>query len=174
MADGIYLFAEVPDPLGARIAQVQRAHDPRLAALFPPHITLVGSSGAGPIVPGALPEHEIAARLAAVTDRTAPLTLTFGAPVRFPQRDIVALPLSPHGPLRALHEALAAAAPTTPARYPFTPHCTLTMFPELTRERERALLALRFSDPFTLATLRVYHTREPQPARWLFDLPLRG
>jgi hypothetical protein len=36
------------------------------------------------------------------------------------------------------------------------------------------LLALRESGVWTLRTLRVYHTREPQPPTLLFDAPLLG
>ena len=37
-----------------------------------------------------------------------------------------------------------------------------------------ALLAVREPEPFTLHTLRVYHTRDPQPPTRLFDLRLTG
>jgi 2'-5' RNA ligase len=171
---GIFILVPVPGALGARLADIQRVHDPRLAALWAPHLTLIGSSGAGPIHADT-PVEQLRAALAPVAAAQAPLTLPFGAPQRFPGRDIVVLPLSPHGPLRALHEALRATGlPTHPAKFPFTPHVTLTMYPPLSRERERQLLALREPGPLRVDRLQVFLTREPQPAQLLLDLPLGG
>jgi 2'-5' RNA ligase len=151
---------------------VQRANDPRLALLWRPHITLIGSSGAGPILADTPPD-AIRAALGPIGARTSPIELAFGPPERFPGRDIVVLPLDPHGPLRALHEALRASGLRMHrARYPFTPHCTLTMYPPLSRDRERKLLATHLTEPFTLTRLRVVLTRAPQPARPLLDLSL--
>jgi hypothetical protein len=171
---GIFVVAELPTVLSQPIAAIQHEHDPRLAALWPPHITLLGSSGVGPIVSDT-PVSELDALLGPVAAATHPITLAFGAPHRFPGRSIVVLPLDPHGPLRTLHEALRSSGVRTHrARYPFTPHCTLTMYPPLSRTRERALLALRFGTPFVLDRLRVLLTREPQPAKLLLELPLGG
>jgi 2'-5' RNA ligase len=171
---GIFVIAELTGRLAERIAGVQAEHDPRLARLWAPHVTLIGSSGAGPII-STTPVAELSEQLGAVTSATAPLSLTFGAPHRFPGRDIVVLPLDPHGPLRALHEALRGSGIRThPARYPFTPHCTLTMYPPLDRAREQKLLALRFPEPVVIDRLRVVLTREPQPVTPLLDLPLGG
>jgi 2'-5' RNA ligase len=176
MADlaGIFVIAEIGGDLAARITAVQREHDPRLAALWAPHITLLGSSGTGPILPDTSVD-DLRTALAPIAERFAPIPLTFGAPYRFPDRDIVVLPLSPHGPLRTLHEALKLCGLRMyRARYPFTPHCTLTMYPPLTRERERQLAKLRFDDPFVLNRIRVVLTRTPQPARSLLELSLSG
>src|SRR5256885_6349946 len=105
---GIFVIAELTGPLAVQVATIQREHDPRLAALWPPHVTLIGSSGAGPIVSDTTVE-ELRTKLGAVAAKTSPLTLKFGAPYRFADRDIVVFPLDPHGPLRALHEQLKLA-----------------------------------------------------------------
>lgn len=171
---GIFVIAELGGALASWVAAIQKAQDARLASLWPPHITLIGSSGAGPILADT-PLAELRAALGAVAERTAPITVKFQSPQRFPGRDIVVLPLDPHGPLRALHEAMKSSGIRThQARYPFTPHCTLTMYPPLEREREQRLLALRFEEPFVIDRLRVVLTREPQPATHLLDLPLAG
>jgi 2'-5' RNA ligase len=169
---GIFVVADLTGEIALRVEQIQREHDPRLIALWPPHVTLIGSSGAGPIVAGTSGD-ELREKLEPVTSRTPALELKFGPPYRFPDRDIVVLPLDPHGPLRALHEQLKSSGVRThAARYPFTPHCTLTMYPPLTRARERRLTSLRFPEPFFIERLRVVLTRAPQPARLLLDLPL--
>ena len=171
---GIFIVADVAGTLGERIEKIQRAHDPRLISLWPPHVTVIGSSGAGPIIASTSVD-ELRAALEPITSATPPLALKFAPPYRFPDRDIVVLPLDPHGPLRELHERLKTSGLRThSARYPFTPHCTLTMYPPLTRERERRLTALRFDEIFLIDKLRVLLTRTPQPVVPLLELPLGG
>ena len=102
---GIFVLAPIRGPMGERIAEVQAEFDPKLARMGPPHVTLAGSSGIGPIAANTTPE-ELRERLAPIAERTAPIEIRFGAPTRFMQTEIVVLPLDPHGPLRALHEAI--------------------------------------------------------------------
>lgn len=169
---GIFVVVELTGALETEIASVQRKHDQRLAAMWPPHVTLIGSSGAGPIFADT-PIEDLRAALSGVAARTKPLSLSFGAPQRFAGRDIVVLPLEPHGPLRTLHEDLRGSGVRMhKARYAFTPHCTLTMYPPLSRERAQRLLALRFEHPLVIDQLAVFLTRDPQPAKRLLELPL--
>ena len=171
---GIFVIAELDGAMGERIHAIQERFDPKLAAESPPHVTLIGSSGAGPI-PVETSIELLRSAIEPVAATTPPLALKFGPPMRFLQREIVVLPLDPHGPLRALHQRLKESGiPYAPARWPFTPHCTLSFYPTLTQETLRPLLALRESGVWTLRTLRVYHTREPQPPTLLFDAPLLG
>jgi 2'-5' RNA ligase len=171
---GIFVIAELDGAIGERVHALQRRYDPKLAAESPPHVTMIGSSGAGPI-PVETPVDLLRKCIEPVAAETAPLTLRFGSPMRFLQREIVVLPLDPHGPLRTLHQRLKdSGIPFAPARWPFTPHCTLSFYPTLTQESLRPLLAIRETGIWTLKTLRVYHTREPQPPKLLFDAPLLG
>lgn len=170
--DGIFITAELEGELARRVHAHQLRFDPRMANFLPPHITLIGSSGAGPI-PATVPPAELKARILPVVAAIPPITLRFGPPERFVLREIISLPLDPHGPIRQLHEALKTCGlPMNVPRYPFTPHCTISMFPELTRENVRAMLAIREDEPFTLHTLCVYHTKEPQKPRLLFTARL--
>jgi 2'-5' RNA ligase len=172
--NGVFITAELTGPVGAQVRELQRRFDPRLANELPPHITLLGSSGAGPIRPDT-PREVLHAALEPIGRDTAPLQVRFDLPYRFIGREIVILPLDPHGPLRALHERLKAAGlPYETARYPFTPHCTLSFYPTLTPESLRALLAVRIEEPFAIERLRVYHTRAPQTPTHLLDVPLSG
>ena len=172
--NGIFIVAELDGPIAARIHALQERFDPKLAAELPPHVTVLGSSGAGPVAADT-PVAELRAAIEPVAASTPPLVLRFGAPMRFLQREIVSLPLDPHGPLRALHEALRSSGlRCAEARFPFTPHCTLSFYPTITPESLRAMLAVREGEPWTLHTLRVYHSRDPQPSRHLFDAPLLG
>lgn len=172
--NGIFITAELTGPVGAQVQELQRRFDPKLANELPPHITLLGSSGAGPIAPDT-PIAAVRAALEPVGQSMPPLHLTFLPPLRFLGREIVVLPVDPHGPIRAVHERLKTAGlPYAIARYPFTPHCTLNFYPQLTPESLRALLAVRVTEPFLIDRLRVYHTRSPQAPVHLFDLPLTG
>lgn len=172
--NGIFITAELEGELATRIHALQEEFDPKMARALPPHITLTGSSGAGPLPPDT-PVETIKAALLPIADTTAPITLQFGPPERFVGRNIVSLRLDPHGPLRALHERIKMSGlPFQPARYPFTPHCTLNLYPELTPDKLRRMMAVREEEPFTVRLLHVYHTREPQPPKLLFEAPLRG
>lgn len=172
MNNGFFVVAELDGVLRESIAEVQRAHDPRLAASSPPHVTLIGSSGVGPITLDT-PVTRIREALTPALLDTPPLTVSFGPPMRFMQSNIVVLPLDPHGPLRQLHEAMARTdLPFLRARFPFTPHCTLTFYPALTRETERRLLALRVAEPFAIRALRVYRSINPMPYQLVDELPL--
>jgi 2'-5' RNA ligase len=171
---GIFVLAELPGVVGEQVRAVQEQFDPKLARLTPPHVTIIGSSGVGAI-PTDTPVARIRAVLEPIAAETPPLTLQFGAPMRFMQTDIISLPLDPHGPLRTLHERIATSGlPFKPSRFLFTPHCTLSFYRTLTRETERALLAVRVPTPVTVRRLQVYLTRDPQPARRLFDVELTG
>ena len=171
---GIFVLTELPGEAGEQVRAIQQRHDPKLARLTPPHVTLVGSSGVGAI-PTDTPVERIRDALAPIAASTAPMTLAFGAPVRFMQTDIISLPLDPHGPLRTLHERIATSGlPFKPSRFLFTPHCTLNFYRTLTRETERELLAVRVTAPVVVARLQVYLTRDPQPARRLFEVALTG
>jgi 2'-5' RNA ligase len=171
---GIFITTELEGAIARRIHAHQLKFDPKMARYLPPHITLIGSSGAGP-VPSDTPIDELKAKILPVAGTTAPITLRFGPPERFVQREIVSLRLDPHGPLRALHERLKTCGLTfAPSRYPFTPHCTLNLYPTLTVDRLRKMLSVREPEPFTVHTICVYHTSEPQKPKLLFKATLTG
>jgi len=172
--NGIFITTELEGELAAHIHALQEKFDPKMARALPPHITLTGSSGAGPLPPDT-PVSLMKEKLAPVAASTAPVTLSFGPPERFIGRNIVSLRLDPHGPIRALHEAIKhCGLPFQQARWPFTPHCTLNLYPEVTATKLKQMMAVRITEPFTIRVLKVYHTREPQPPTLLFALPLTG
>lgn len=174
LKSGIFIIAPITGAVGDRIAELHAAYDPRLARLGRPHVTLAGSSGMGPIAPDVPPE-ELRARLAPIAQDTAPITLRFGAPTRFMQTEIVVLPLDPHGPLRTLHERIKTSGlRAAPPRFFYTPHVTLSLYREQTKEARRELLAQRFDEPFTIAAIEAHLTKETGESRVLITLPLGG
>ena len=171
---GIFVLAELAGVAGERIAEIQRRYDPKLAASSAPHVTLVGSSGVGPIVPSTTVER-LREALGPIAESTAPMSLALGAPMRFMQTEIVVLPLSPHGPLRTLHERIARSGLRFDrARFSFSPHATLSFYPTLTPARRRELLALRVAEPARVDRLSLYYTADPEPRVKLLELELLG
>src|SRR4051812_33271604 len=171
---GIFIIAPITGTVGARIAEVQATYDPRLARLGPPHVTLAGSSGMGPIAAD-LSVEELHAGLAPIADDTAPITLRFGRPTKFMQTEIIVLPLDPHGPLRTLHERLKTSGlRAAPPRFYYTPHVTLSLYREQPPAALKALLAMRFDEPVTVGAIEAHLTRDTGESRVLLALPLGG
>jgi 2'-5' RNA ligase len=171
-AGRIFVLAALSGPVAERLHELQRRYDPKLARAFPPHVTLAGSSGLGPVHAGT-PAGEVKAALARAAAASAPLTLPLGAPHRFMQSNVVSFPLDPHGPIRALHDRLATSGLRfEQAKFTFTPHVTISFYPELTRERAKELLALRMDEEIVIDRLEAWRTREPQPAVKLASVAL--
>jgi 2'-5' RNA ligase len=171
---GIYVIAPIQTSLAALIRDVQTRFDPKLARMMPPHITIIGSSGAGPIAP-TTSVAQLTAALEPIAISTPPLTLELGHPVRFMQTEIIVLPLRPYGPLRELHERIAKSGLTYAApRFAFTPHITLSFYRQLSADERRAVLAMRIDGPVEVNEIECSLSNDPQPARRLLTLALRG
>jgi len=169
--NGIFIIAEIAGEAGRQIREINERYDPRLARYKAPHVTITGSSGAGPIPPN-VTKTELWDKLAPITSSTEVMNLRFQAPMRFMQSDIIVLPLDPHGPLRVFHDRIATSGlPFLGARFTFSPHCTLSLYPSLTRDTERELLSLRITDNARIDRITVYQTLDPQPSKKLLDLP---
>ena len=171
---GIYVIAPFQASLTGLVRDIQSRFDPKLARQMPPHITLIGSSGAGPIAP-TTSVADLAAAIGPIAASTPPLTLEVGAPVRFMQTEIIVLPLRPYGPLRELHERIVRSGLTySPPRFAFTPHITLSFYRQLSPEERRAVLAFRAQEPVEVTQIECSLSNDPQPARHLLTLPLTG
>jgi 2'-5' RNA ligase len=171
---GIYVIAPLQATLAAEVLEIQTRFDPKLARLMPPHITIIGSSGAGPIAPATTVD-ELRAAIEPIAQSTPPLELPLGEPVRFMQTEIIVLPLRPYGPLRDLHERIARSGLTySPPRFAFTPHVTLSFYRQLSPEERRAALSVRLTEPVLVTEIHCSLSNDPQPARHLLTLPLTG
>lgn len=165
---------ELAGPARARVLEVQRWADPRYASESPPHVTMVGSSGAGPM-PIQTTRDAIRELVEPITLDTAPIAVELLRPHRFMQTEIIVLPIDPHGPLRTLHERIRSCGlDFERPRFPFSPHVTLNFYPKLTRDMEKKLMAVRVTEPALLTSVKFWLTIEPQPARLLLELELNG
>ena len=134
MKSGIIILTELRGAVRARVLEIQRRFDPKLAATAAPHVTITGSSGTGPIS-SEMTEDELRAALEPIARETEPMTLPFLRPMRFMQTNVVVLPLDPNGPIRALHERIKSSGLRfAQPRFTFTPHVTLSFFRELTAD----------------------------------------
>lgn len=174
MKPGIVILSELHGDLRERILEIQRRFDPKLAAGIPPHLTLTGSSGMGPIPP-TTPVAELRAALEPVARETAPMTLTFLPPMRFMQTNVVVLPLDPNGPIRALHERiLRSGLKYEQPRFTFTPHVTLNFFKTLEPDRFKELLRVRVTEPLRLDHISAHRTVNVVGTEKILELRLTG
>ncbi|MBI2797471.1 MAG: 2'-5' RNA ligase family protein [Gemmatimonadetes bacterium] len=173
-AAGSFVLVPVLGAARDALDAMRRQADPKLAATNPPHLSLTGSSGAGPILPEIAIDRVRECIEAAVRD-TPPFTLAAGLPMRFPGTDIVSFELDPHGPLRALHERVKASGLRFgPVRFPFSPHLTISYYRTLDRAMERQLLALRLTEPIVVDRLELSRTNDPQPPETVLTVMLGG
>ena len=174
MKSGIVVLSELVGDVRERVLDIQRRFDPRLAAGLPPHVTITGSSGAGPMS-ARTPVAELRRALEPIARDTAPMTLVFGRPIRFMQSQVIVLPLDPHGPLRVLHDRIAASGlQFERPRFTFTPHVTLNLFRELPPAAVKALLAERVDEPVVLARIAAHRTVDVVNTERLLELALTG
>jgi 2'-5' RNA ligase len=174
MKTGIVLLAELAGPVADRIHEIQREFDPRMAAELPPHVTLSGSSGMG-LIPNDTPVEALRQALEPIARDTAPITVRFHPPHKFLQSIVVVLPIDPYGPIRALHERIKTSGlPSEPPRFAFTPHCTLSFYPELSREKLRKLLAIRIEEPVLIDRIAAFRAVTLTRVENALELPLTG
>lgn len=171
---GIIIMSELHGPVAERLRRIQAQYDPRMVAELPPHVTVAGSSGMGPI-PAHTPAHKLQNALEGVARETPPIVVRFGPAMRFMQSTVVVLPIDPHGPIRALHERIKSSGlEYEPPRFTFTPHLTLSFYPELARERLRELLRTRVDDEVILDNLQAWRATATGGAVRALDIPLTG
>jgi 2'-5' RNA ligase len=128
----------------------------------------------GPIS-SSTPVDELRRVLEPIARETQPMVLTLQRPMKFMQRDVVVMPLDPHGPLRALHERLKSSGlHFEHPRFAFTPHVTLSFFRELSRDELNALLMTRIVEPVIVDHIQVHRTVDITDTKKLFELPLDG
>lgn len=174
MKPGLVVISELHGDLAEQVLAIQREFDSRMAAELPPHITITGSSGMGPIAPTTT-DADIRAALEPVAESTPPIIVRLEPPMRFMQSTVVVMPIDPNGAIRALHEKIKLSGLSyEEPRFTFTPHLTLSFYPELPRERLRELLRFRITQPLILDSIQAYRAVDLTRTTKVVDLPLSG
>ena len=172
MKPGIIVMSELRGELAARVLEIQRRVDPRMAAELPPHVTITGSSGMGPISPD-VSDEALRDALVPVAAATEAFSVRLQPPMRFMQSTVVVMPIDPNGPIRALHERVKlSGVQYEAARFTFTPHLTLSFYPELSRDALRELLRVRFDEPLPIDSIQAYRAIDLTRTRKVLDLAL--
>jgi hypothetical protein len=151
MKPGIVVMFELAGALRERLRELHMMYDPRLAAELPPHITITGSSGMGPIAPETT-DDELRQALEPVAGDVAPSAIRLEPPTRIKASGL-------------LYEA---------PRFTFTPHLTLSFYPELTRQRLRELLRFRVSEPVLIDGMQAYRAKDVARTQRVLELPFGG
>lgn len=174
MKPGIIVMSELRGAVADRLLEIQRKYDPRMVAELPPHITITGSSGMGPISPDTT-DADLRAALEPVAATIAPFTVRLEPPMQFMQSPVVVMEIDPNGPIRALHEAIKSSGLAyEQPRFTFTPHVTLSFYPTLTRDRVRELRGVRIAEPIMVDSIQAYRATDLTRTKKVLDLPLTG
>ena len=165
-------MTELRGPVAERLRAIQQEYDPRMLAELPPHITITGSSGMGPFPPETS-DDDLRRALEKVAATTPPFSVRLEPPSRFMQSTVVVMTIDPNGPVRALHERIKSSGLTfEKPRFTFTPHTTLSFYPELTRTRLKELLRIRIDEPVLIDSIQAYRAVDLTRTRKIVDLPL--
>jgi 2'-5' RNA ligase len=91
------------------------------------------------------------------------------------QSTVVSMQIDPNGPIRALHERIKlSGVEYEAARFTFTPHLTLSFYPELSRDALRDLLRVRFDELLSIDSIQAYRAIDLTRTKKILDLPLTG
>jgi 2'-5' RNA ligase len=171
---GIVVMSELHGAFGDQLREIHQRVDPRMAAELPPHITIAGSSGMGPISPETTDE-ELRRILEPIASTVVPFIVTVQPPIRFMQSNVVVMLIDPNGPIRALHERIKLSGLSyEQPRFTFTPHVTLSFYPELSRESLRELLRFRYNQPVAIDSIQAYRAFDLTRTSRVLDFPLGG
>ncbi len=120
-----YVVLDVPEPVASRVRSLRVAAADDFRSALPVEITLIGSGGAGAI----LPSQEVStltATVRSIAETTQSIETSFGSTMRFPGSDVFVLTLSPATAIVELHRRLRASGLTfRPSPWAYVPHCTI-------------------------------------------------
>ena len=146
-----------------------------MAAELPPHVTITGSSGIGPISPRR-PTKNCATRSRRSPPRRAPFTVRFDPPMRFMQSTVVVMAIDPNGPIRALHERIKSSGLSyEQPRFTFTPHCHAQLLSRAGAASDSvSCFAFASTNPSSIDSIQAYRAVDLTRTQKVLDLPLTG
>jgi 2'-5' RNA ligase len=137
-----FVVADIPNPYKIKI-QAIRDQLNTLTAKLPVEITLAGSSGVGPIAEGTdigLIRDEVER----VAKAAASFRMEFAGIACFPNTGVFFIAPKDRRPFDSLHALLTVSKiPFTRSPFPYTPHCTLRVGPELGQSESQHIYAIQ-------------------------------
>lgn len=165
-----YIVLELPGPIANIIHNIRTGQGDDFQASMPAEITIVGSSGVGPIAHDQDPE-EFFTAINEIAASTPPFTVSFDKVHRFPGTDIVVMKLKDETLVRSLHQKFVESGiKFQDTNFAYEPHCTLRSKSPLTDQEMEELSKLKIEGDFILQTLSVYAM--PPPGRLLHTVQL--
>jgi 2'-5' RNA ligase len=150
-----YIVAEIPEPVRSGI-QALRDSFPTPTALLPVEITLLGSSGIGP-VPAGTPIGLIEDQIDSLFSTVAPWEVSFSGIRIFPHTSIAYLAPADRRPFDDLHGMLRdSCIPHSVSPFPYNPHCTVRSGNATPQELSRVLGHAFPTKSFMIDTISVY------------------
>ncbi len=150
-----YIVADIPEPIRSKI-QAMRESFGTPTALLPVEITLLGSSGVGPI-PAGTSIQAIQEQIDLLFAPIAPWNASFAEIRAFPNTAIAYLSPSDRDCFDRIHAILRGSAiPYTESAFPFNPHCSLRSGAATPQELSRVLEHSFPVEPFRIDTISVY------------------
>jgi 2'-5' RNA ligase len=165
-----YIVLDLPEPTASTIHNIRAKLGDDFQASMPNEITIVGSSGVGPIAQDQDPD-EFFKIVGVIAASTPPITVSFDKTHRFPGTDIVVMQLKDGTLIRSLHQRFVESGiKFQDTDFTYEPHCTLRSKSPLTDREMEELSRLKIEGDFTLQTLSIY--RMPPPGELLHAVQL--
>jgi len=165
-----YIVLELPEPISSTIHSIRAELGDDFQASMPNEITIVGSSGVGPVAQDQDPD-EFFKAINEIAASTPPITVSFDKVHRFPGTDIVVMKLLDDSLIRSLHQRFVESGiKFQDTDFAYEPHCTLRSKSPLTDHEMEKLSKLKIEGNFTLHTLSVYAM--PPPGKLLHTVQL--
>lgn len=151
-----FIVAEIPEPVRSEIQSIRDFFATPTATL-PVEITLLGSSGIGPIQAG-VPVKVIEEQIERLCSTVSPWKVSFSEIRVFPNTSIAYLAPSDRSGFDFLHNLCRESKlPAYPSRFPYNPHCTLRAGEALTPDQLADILRHPFPNSvFEIDTISVY------------------
>lgn len=169
-----FIVLDLPSPIAETIRKLRGEYDPK-RILVPAEITLAGSCGLGPVLPGQETAF-VTEEIARIAGNYPPFETAFKQVETFPGSDITFLSLADEKPFWELHEAFASSKIRFRENpYPYRPHCTLILREENMEEDLMEKLSAQIPrEKFVLEMISFYTLSSPNECELIFKVPLSG
>lgn len=170
-----YIVAEIPEPVRSAV-QTLRDEFASATAKLPVEITLVGSSGVGPI-PVGTDLSLIATEMARIFAIVPPFEVSFAGFRVFPGTSLVYLCPTDRTPFDNIHETLRYSnIPFSQSAFPYNPHCTMRSGAALPVNEVNLMCQRDFpTSPFLIEVVSLYDlNRDTLECRLLHQIDLKS